>query len=70
MDKSKWLIVLVSFLILVQFSYAADNPNIVGIWKLVSFEAEIQSTGQKEPVMGQKPTGYVIFAPKGERFPS
>ena len=68
MDKSKWLIVLVSFLILVQFSYAADNPNIVGIWKLVSFEAEIQSTGQKEPVMGQKPTGYVIFAPEGRAF--
>lgn len=65
MVKFKWLIVLVWFLILVQLSSAADNPKIVGIWKLVSFEAEIQATGQKEPVMGQKPTGYVIFTPEG-----
>jgi hypothetical protein len=68
MSKMRWLIALIWFLILVQFGYAADNPKIVGIWKLVSFEAEIQATGQKEPVMGQKPTGYVIFAPEGRAF--
>jgi len=68
MSKMRWLVALIWFLILVQFGYAADNPKIVGIWKLVSFEAEIQATGQKEPVMGQKPTGYVIFAPEGRAF--
>jgi len=68
MAKLKCLIVLVCFLFLGQFSYAADNPQIVGIWKLLSFEAEIQATGQKEPVMGQKPTGYVIFAAEGRAF--
>jgi len=68
MSRMRWLVALIWFLILVQFGYAADNPKIVGIWKLVSFEAEIQATGQKEPVMGQKPTGYVIFAPEGRAF--
>ena len=41
------------------------STKILGIWKLVSFEAEIQATGKKEPVMGQNPTGYAIFTPEG-----
>jgi len=68
MAKFKWLIVLVWWLFLMQVSYAADNPKIIGIWKLVSFQAEIQATGQKEPVMGQNPTGYVIFTAEGRAF--
>jgi hypothetical protein len=43
-------------------------PKILGIRKLASFEAEIQATGQKKPVMGQNPTGYVIFTPEGRAF--
>ena len=65
MSKMKWLVALIWFLILVQPSFADDSAKILGIWKLVSFEAEIQATGQKEPVMGQKPTGYIIFTPEG-----
>jgi hypothetical protein len=38
-----------------------DRIKILGEWRLVSFEAEIQATGQKEPVMGENPTGYAIF---------
>jgi len=38
-----------------------DRTKILGEWRLVSFEAEIQATGQKEPVMGENPTGYAIF---------
>jgi hypothetical protein len=68
MFKFKWLIVLVGVLIFAQIGYAADKPQILGIWKLLSFEAEIQATGQKEPVMGQKPTGYVIFTAEGRAF--
>ncbi len=41
------------------------STKILGIWKLVSFEAEIQATDKKEPVMGQNPTGYAIFTPEG-----
>jgi hypothetical protein len=37
------------------------STRILGVWKLISFEAEIQATGQKEPVMGQNPTGFAIF---------
>jgi Lipocalin-like domain len=45
---------------------SSDNSaKILGVWKLVSFEAEIQATGQKEPVMGKNPTGYAIFTPEG-----
>lgn len=68
MFKLKWLAVLVLLLTLVQPGLADDSSKLLGIWKLTSFEAEIQATGQKEPVMGQKPTGYVIFSPEGRAF--
>ena len=38
---------------------------MIGIWKLVTQEIEIQATGQKEPVMGRSPTGYAIFTAEG-----
>ena len=63
--RFKWLAALVWFLILVQPSFADDSAKILGIWKLVSVEAEFQATGQKEPVFGQKPTGYLILTPEG-----
>jgi len=65
MFKLKNLVLLVLFIFASQPSFANDNAKILGIWKLVSFEAEIQATGQKEPLMGQHPTGYVIFTPEG-----
>lgn len=63
--KFKWFVALVLFLTLLQPSFADDNSTPLGIWKLVSYEIEIQATGQKEPVMGNNPTGYVIFIPEG-----
>ena len=68
MLKLKWLIVLVLLVFVVSPSFADDSAKVHGIWRLVSFEAEIQATGQKEPVMGQNPTGYVIFTPEGRAF--
>jgi hypothetical protein len=41
------------------------REKVIGIWKLVSQEIEIQATGQKEPVMGRHPTGYAIFTAEG-----
>ena len=64
----KWFTVIVLLFVTVQPSFADNGAKIIGIWKLVSFEAEIQSTGVKEPVMGQKPTGYVIFTPEKRAF--
>ncbi len=65
MAKAKWLLVLVLFLMSVQPSYADDRELVLGVWKLVSYEVEIQSTGAREPVLGKSPTGFLIFTPEG-----
>ena len=51
-----------------QPSFAADNGGVVGTWKLVSSEVEVQATGVKGPAMGVNPTGYVAFLPGGRVF--
>jgi hypothetical protein len=64
MVKFKRLAVLVIFVIFAQPLFAQDRPQVQGVWRLVSYEIEIQATGQREPVMGNNPTGYVIFTPE------
>jgi hypothetical protein len=54
--------------LIAQASFAADSDNVVGTWKLVSYEVEVQATGQKLPVMGEKPTGYAAFNREGRVF--
>jgi hypothetical protein len=54
--------------IIARASFAGDTHKIVGTWKLVSYEVEVQATGQKSPVMGEEPTGYVTFTPEGRVF--
>jgi hypothetical protein len=44
--------------------FANDGDKILGIWKLVSYEVEVQAIGQIGPVMGEKPTGYAAFLPE------
>ena len=68
MTKIKLLIVQVLFVIAVQHAFAADATSVQGLWKLVSYEVESQTTGKKDMVMGQNPTGYVIFTPEGRVF--
>ena len=51
-----------------QPSFADDSSRVLGIWKLVSYEVEVQATGQKAPVMGEKPTGYATFTQEGRVF--
>ena len=65
MVKLKWLVVLGLFLIAVQPSFADDRAQIVGVWKLVSWEREVQATGARLSVFGKNPTGYLIFTPEG-----
>ena len=65
MIKFKWLVVLGLFLIALQPSFAADRAQIVGVWKLVSWEREVQATGARLSIMGKNPTGYLIFTPEG-----
>jgi hypothetical protein len=54
--------------IVAQASFAGDGRAVVGTWKLVSYEIEVQETAQKIPVMGEKPTGYAAFTPEGRVF--
>ncbi|WP_363252795.1 lipocalin-like domain-containing protein [Bradyrhizobium sp.] len=63
-------VVLAIFLaaILMQLSFGEENSRIVGTWRLVSYVAEVQATGEKLPVMGDKPNGYVTFLPGGRVF--
>ena len=49
-------------------SFGEEGNKVVGTWKLVSYEVEVQATGQKGPVMGEKPTGYATFSPDGRVF--
>ena len=46
----------------------AEDSSIVGSWRLISYVMEVQATGEKLPVMGEKPTGYVTFLPEGRVF--
>jgi hypothetical protein len=65
MAKSKWLFVLILFLMAVQPSFADDRAKLLGIWKIVSYEWEDQAEGERTPVKGKNPTGYLIFTPEG-----
>jgi hypothetical protein len=51
-----------------QPSFADDRDKLIGTWKLESYEVEVQAPGQKGPVMGDHPTGYVAFLPEGRVF--
>lgn len=63
-------VVLAIFLaaILMQSSFGAEDSRLVGTWRLLSYVAEVQATGEKLPVMGDKPTGFVTFLPGGRVF--
>jgi hypothetical protein len=51
-----------------QPSLSESSNKVVGTWKLISYEVEQQSNGQKGPVMGDKPTGYASFLPDGRVY--
>lgn len=37
------------------------EKNLIGIWRLTSYEVEIQETGEIIHSMGEKPSGYACF---------
>jgi hypothetical protein len=61
MSKFKCLVAVVGWLVAAQPSFADEREKVIGIWKLVSQEIEIQATGQKEPVIGTLPNGIRDF---------
>jgi hypothetical protein len=65
MFRFKCLVILVLFLIPVQPSFADDRAKILGTWRLVSFDREFKTTGEKVPLLGKSPIGYIIFTAEG-----
>jgi hypothetical protein len=58
-------ILLVLVILSAPKSYADDSTQRKAVWRLLSYTIEYQATGRKEPIMGEKPTGYAIFTPEG-----
>lgn len=44
----------------------AEQPALVGVWKLTSFAVESIESKERRNVYGEKPTGYLVITP--ERF--
>lgn len=47
------------------FPAASASAALTGSWRLLSYDVEVKSTGETFPPMGDRPTGYVMFAPEG-----
>ena len=56
--------VLLVLLVAAHSACAQDREKLLGIWKLVSFETEFQASGERKPVYGPHPKGYIIFTPE------
>ncbi len=65
MTKFKWVALAPVLLVVMGASFAADRDVLVGNWRLVSFEREYQTTGEREYPMGKTPAGYIIFLTEG-----
>ena len=68
MAKVKWQVIVLLMVLALPLGCGQNRSPVQGVWKLVSYEVERQDTGQKEPLMGSHPTGYVIFTPEGRVF--
>ena len=46
-------------------SLADDREQLIGVWKLLTFEVEFQDTGERKTPLGAHPSGYGIFTREG-----
>ncbi len=44
---------------------ATDRTQLVGVWKLLSFETEFKDGSRRRPTFGEHPSGYIIFTREG-----
>jgi hypothetical protein len=44
----------------------ASESKLTGVWKLTSFVVAVMNTGERRPIYGANPKGYLIITP--ERF--
>jgi len=49
----------------VTLTRSGDRAPLVGLWRLVSFQREYQTTGERGYPMGFAPAGYILFLPEG-----
>ena len=68
MFRFKCVAALFWVLVLAQPALCDDSAKITGLWRLVSYVVEVQTTGEIMNVMGKNPTGYVLFMPEGRAF--
>ena len=61
----KALAVAIGLTFIAQLAAADDRAKLVGIWKLLSSESEFQDGSPRRAVMGQNPTGYLVFTAEG-----
>ena|SRR5262249_2265061 len=65
MSFANRIVTIVGFLAAAPPSHADSLEKMIGTWKLVSQEVEIQATGEKAPALGQSPVGYAILTADG-----
>ncbi len=46
----------------IQPALADHHGKLVGLWTLVAYEMEVQSSGARETPFGANPAGYILFA--------
>ena len=56
----KWTAAIFGLLIAAKAAVAQENEKLVGLWKLVTFQTEIQATGERRDVYGKNPAGYWV----------
>ncbi len=61
----KSLLLLLLFGFAVQASLADDRGKLLGAWRLVSYQMEVQASGAREDPLGKNPSGYILFTAEG-----
>ena len=46
-------------------SLADDREQLLGVWKLQTYEVEFQDTGERKASFGTHPNGFIIFTTEG-----
>ena len=60
----KHIVVILGLLLATQTVLAQEREKLIGVWKLLSFDVEFQATGERRPIYGKNPSGYIIFTPE------
>ena len=46
-------------------SFADEREQLIGVWKLQTYELEFQDTGERKTQFGEHPNGFLIFTAEG-----